>query len=315
MTAGEPLAELLRTLKAAGYRFVAVTPATHHKVITRPAPNAVSLRDIFGWNRPFEHSDLSADLLALLRAAEAVEPCADKLRSLVRVASLGDDLLVHSAFPTDDPDSVFFGPDSYRFARFITQHIDRAGSADWLVDMGAGSGAGAIAARRARAGSRTTLVDINARALRLAAINAEAAGIAAETLLADAVPRGAGLIVANPPYMMDSDARSYRDGGELLGGAVALDWVRQSLAALPPGGTMLLYTGVAYCGGTAPFIEALEPLCAAAGAALAVDELDPDVFGDELDQPAYRDVERIAVIGAVIGAVDGGGLVRSNPLR
>lgn len=315
MTEGEPLAELLRTLKAAGYRFIAVTPATHDRVIARPAPDALSLRDIFGWNRPFEPADLSADVLAVLRAAEAVEPCAGKLRSLVRVASLSDDLLLHSAFPTDDADSVFFGPDSYRFARFIAQHIDQVASADWLVDMGAGSGAGAIAARRARAGRRTTLVDINARALRLAAMNAEAAGLTAETSLSDAVPRGAGLIVANPPYMMDSGARSYRDGGELLGGAVALDWVRQALAALAPGGTMLLYTGVAYCGGTAPFIEALKPLCAAAGAALDVEELDPDVFGEELDQPAYGDVERIAVIGAVIGAVVGGGLVSGKPLR
>ena len=305
MTEREPLAELLRILKAADYRFVAVTPATHERIIARPPPGASSLRDIFGWNRPFDPADLSADLLAVLRAADAVEPCADKLRSLVRVASLGDDLLLHSAFPTDDADSVFFGPDSYRFARFIAQHIDQAASADWLVDMGAGSGAGAIAARRARGGGRTTLVDINARALRLAAINAQAAGLAVESVQSDAVPRGADLIVANPPYMMDSGARSYRDGGDLLGGAVALDWVRQALAALAPGGTMLLYTGVACRGGSAPFIEALQPLCAAAGAMLEVEELDPDVFGEELDEPAYADVERIAVIGAVIRAGSG----------
>jgi hypothetical protein len=29
-------------------------------------------------------------------------------------------------------------------------------------------------------------------------------------------------------------------------------------------------------------------------------EIDPDVFGEELDQPSYQNVERIAAIGALI---------------
>jgi hypothetical protein len=29
-------------------------------------------------------------------------------------------------------------------------------------------------------------------------------------------------------------------------------------------------------------------------------ELDPDVFGEDLDEPAYAQVERIALVGAVI---------------
>ena len=33
---------------------------------------------------------------------------------------------------------------------------------------------------------------------------------------------------------------------------------------------------------------------------LAYEELDPDIFGEELDLPAYRNVERMAAVGAVI---------------
>jgi methylase of polypeptide subunit release factors len=296
----EALAELLRSLKTAGYRFTAITPATHAKVVAQPAPARPSLRDIFGWTRPFSPQDLSPELLTLLEAADAVERTGGTLRSRVRVASLGDDLLLHSAFPTDAADSVFFGPDTYRFARFIEQQLPALPAHKRLVDMGAGSGAGTIAALRVRQFETATMVDVNPRALELAAINAGAAGIGADTLRADVVPDGADIVIANPPYMMDSAGRSYRDGGDLLGGAIALAWVRQALERLTAGGSMLLYTGVAYAEGRAPLLEQLAADCADAGAALAVYEIDPDVFGDELAQPQYRGVERIAAVGAVI---------------
>ncbi len=299
MTQEEALAELLRHLKSDRYQFITVTPATHAKVVARQLSGAPSLRDIFGWNRPFEQSDLSPALFALLDAGGALERKDGRLRSKVRVASLGEDLLLHGAFPTHDADSVFFGPDTYRFARLIEERLPRLGDGKWLVDMGAGSGAGAITAARLRSFRTTTLVDVNASALRVAAINAEVAGVAVETWLSDRVPQGADLIIANPPYMIDFARRSYRDGGELLGGAVALDWARQALACLAPGGAMLLYTGAAYVDGAAPLVEELARACAACGKALELSEIDPDVFGDELDQPHYARVERIAAVGAV----------------
>ena len=61
--------------------------------------------------------------------------------------------------------------------------------------------------------------------------------------------------------------------------------------------TMLLYTGAAFTGGRAPLLDALREL----DASVSVEEIDPDVFGEELEQPAYAEVERIAAIGAVIG--------------
>ena len=37
-----------------------------------------------------------------------------------------------------------------------------------------------------------------------------------------------------------------------------------------------------------------------AGCALRYREIDPDVFGEQLDLPGYEDVERIAAVGAVL---------------
>ncbi|MDQ3477602.1 MAG: class I SAM-dependent methyltransferase [Pseudomonadota bacterium] len=306
MTSEETLQELLSYLKTTRYQFIAVTPATHAQVLTRPAPKPIGLRDIFGWNRWFEQSDVDPSLIALLEDGNVLETRGDgSLRAQVRVASLGDDLLLHSPFPTDAVDSVFFGPDTYRFARFIGEQLPRLASAQWLVDMGAGSGAGAIATASCRSFQKTTLVDVNPSALRLAKINAAAAGVGVETLVSDRIPDGADLVIANPPYMIDSASRSYRDGGDLLGGAVALDWAKQALASLAPGGAMLLYTGAAYVEGEAPLLGELTKVCARAGASLELTEIDPDVFGEELGQPQYERVERIAAVGAVINTASG----------
>lgn len=291
--------ELLARLKAAGYRFVTVTPATHARVIARPLIAPPDLRDVFGWNRPFEPGQLDMELVALMEWADMLAHDHGRLRSRLRVASLGADVFLHSAYPTEAEDAVFFGPDTYRFARFVAEHVP-PGFDGRLVDMGAGSGAGGIAAARAAPGARVTFVDTNPAALQLAAVNARGAGVEAECVRAGSLPGAADLVIANPPYMMDERARAYRDGGDLLGGAVALTWVRDALGSLAPGGTMLLYTGASFSGGVSPLTEALEDACREAGASLALEELDPDVFGEELDQPSYATVERIAAIGAVI---------------
>ena len=146
------------------------------------------------------------------------------------------------------------------------------------------------------------MVDGNAAALDLTAVNANVAGVSAETLLSREMPAGADLVIGNPPYMMDFAGRSYRDGGDLLGGGVALDWARQALAKLAAGGVMLLYTGAAFADGRAPLIDALEALCEDSGASIEIEQIDPDVFGEELDQPGYDEVERIAAIGALLSA-------------
>jgi methylase of polypeptide subunit release factors len=110
------------------------------------------------------------------------------------------------------------------------------------------------------------------------------------------------LIIANPPFIADAKGRDYRDGGDMLGAGLSLAWARESLARLSPGGTMLLYTGSPIINGEDRLLGALAELAEEADASLRYEELDPDIFGEELEQSAYAEAgaERIAAVGAVL---------------
>jgi methylase of polypeptide subunit release factors len=97
----------------------------------------------------------------------------------VRVAALGSRLYLHSAFPTDAPDAVFFGPDSYRFAALIERELAGVapGSLGRVIDIGTGAGVGALVTADACLPARAIGTDVNPKALRFAAMNAAAAGI------------------------------------------------------------------------------------------------------------------------------------------
>jgi methylase of polypeptide subunit release factors len=294
------LADLLRRLKALDYDFVTVTPATHARIIARPdRSRAHSLRDIFGWSLPFARETLPADLFALLEQAGAIEAAEGGHRSRVRVSRVGAHLFLHSAYPTDSRDAVFLGPDTYRFVRFVAAALAGRGAVSRLVDMGAGSGAGAICAAALLPGARLTLVDSNPDALRLARINAAVAGLEVETIhgaSVDAVTRAFDLLIANPPYIVDRDGPIYRDGGGMNGAALALEWALAGARR----GDVLLYAGAAIVDGEDALRAALEAAMPALGRRLRYEELDPDVFGEELGGPAYQGIERIAAVGAVI---------------
>ncbi|HEX8257312.1 MAG TPA: methyltransferase [Allosphingosinicella sp.] len=303
------LRALLGLLRTERYRFVTPTPATHARVIARPGKReARGLRDIFGWNLPFAPDLLPGGLLDGLVAAGLAEPTGGLWRSRVRVASLGERLFVHSAFPTVAVDAVFFGPDTYRFAAFLKAELPRVGGARRLVDLGAGAGAGGIVAAALLPGARITLVDVNPAALGLARVNAADAGINAEFVEAGSLDEVAGridLVIANPPYIMDEGDRTYRDGGGMHGAGVSFDWALAAARRLEPGGRMLLYTGVALVEGEDELEAALERALPELGCALRYRELDPDIFGEELDKPPYTEVERIAAVGAVIEKAGG----------
>jgi methylase of polypeptide subunit release factors len=153
-------------------------------------------------------------------------------------------------------------------------------------------------------GARLTLCDINPLALRLARINARHAGLEVETVEGgiENVRGGFDAAIANPPFMIDEEARPYRDGGDMHGGRISLDWSLEALRRLDPGGRLLLYTGSAIVDGRDELREALEREVAALGGSLRYRELDSDIYGEELEKPAYRDVERIAAVGAVVEA-------------
>jgi hypothetical protein len=303
--ADEALLALLRRLEADAYDFVTPTPLTHARVAARPEKAvARDLRDMLGWSRPFAPESLDPQVFDLLQRAEVLAPHDGLWKSEIRVSRVRGLLFLHSAYPTEAEDSVFLGPDSYRFADFIAREL---GGRSWIgrtVDVGGGAGVGALTAAVGRQAREVILTDVNRKALRLARLNALQAGVRLNAIEASGlarVPDACDLILANPPYIVDHKGRAYRDGGDMHGGRISLDWTKAAIPKLAPGGRLLLYTGAAIlAGGRNPLCAALGQLAQVAGVALTCQELDPDVFGEELKNPPYRDVERIAVLGAVI---------------
>jgi hypothetical protein len=298
-----PLLELLSALKRQRYRFVTATPGTHARVVRRSdRQKAHALRDVLGWSLPFEPDVVSPELLNLLQTARAVMERPDgTLKSLLRVSQVEDTLFLHSAYPTTAEDSVFLGPDSCRFAHWITSRMQQ--DVRTVLDYGAGAGVGGIVAARAAGNAHLTLADVNPKALFLASINAEHAGLDHTTVHVSAPREVEGqfdLMVTHPPFMIDADRRAYRDGGDLYGGQLSLEWVLQGVDRLAPGGRLILHTGVSIVDGDDLLLGALRERLPKTGVQMDYRELDPDIFSEDLDEPQYARVERIAAVGLVI---------------
>lgn len=312
-----PLARLGQWLLEEGYRFTTATPATHARVNARSgAELALCLRDIFGWSRPFERSLLPDAAMRLLEESGAVRAGDDALQHCtVRFSTLGDSIYVHSAFPTGGEDAVFFGPDTYRFVRLIKRTLAAGSSChlERIVDLGCGSGAGGMEAwkvlRALGAGAEPELLltDINASALDCARVNVAIAGIPGAGFLEGdlyaPIESPVDLIMANPPYLLDPQERLYRHGGGEFGGGLSTRILVEGLPLLKPGGMMILYTGAPIINGRDTFLASVKPHLKEAGLRWDYSEIDPDVFGEELDAPAYERVDRIAAVGLVVHAV------------
>ena len=82
------LVALGHALQRVGYEFATITPETHRRIQARAARSgelrAKTLRDVFGWNWPFERSILPDELFALLESADAIEHSEQGMRSRVR---------------------------------------------------------------------------------------------------------------------------------------------------------------------------------------------------------------------------------------
>jgi methylase of polypeptide subunit release factors len=298
-------------LKQQGYRFITVTPATHQRVSCRPGTGlGHSLTDVFGWSRPFRRSSLPPRIVELLEDAGELSRHDGLLRSNVRFSTLDRQLFVHSAFPTDQSDAVFFGPDTYRFVRALRHAMSdfHMGTRPRIVDIGCGSGAGGLdlALLLAPHDPEIVLTDINPRALRFSRINAalnacpDVATI--ESDLFTAVPGQADLIISNPPYLVDPRGRLYRHGGGTLGFDLSLRIVEEGVERLAPGGSLFLYTGTAVVDGVAKLFEALTPRLTASGRTFIMEEIDPDVFGEELEHAPYDGADRIAAVAVTVHA-------------
>jgi hypothetical protein len=311
------LATLGRSLQAAGYRFVTVTPATHRRVNSR-LENAWAhdLRGVFGWSRPFRAGVLPDALDGPLRAAGLVAPvdadgndCADGQapagwRSLVRASTIGDHLYFHSAWPTCDADAVFFGPDTYRYTAALKRVLGAHGSLHRpvrrAIDIGAGAGPGAIELALRCRDATVYATDINPAALALADVNANLNGahnvVPCRSDLLDGVDGHFDLVMSNPPYILDPDELPYRHGGGTHGAELSIRIVHAALDRLHPGGSLLLYTGVAIVDGADPFLAAIRDRLDADTDGWSYEELDPDVFGGQLGCEGYEQVERIAAV-------------------
>lgn len=298
----EALAALLSQLRQHGYTHTAVTPATHAIVNARPGNAwARDLNGVFGWSRPFRAHLLSHDLFDCLREAGVLVAHEDGWRSLLRAATLDDLMFLHSAYPTEAADAVFFGPDTYRFTTAIRQALEhRRAPMRRAVDIGCGAGPGAILLGRALPRTEVLAVDINPQALALARANAlhnRTPNVqAVRSNLLDDVTGTFDLVVANPPYLVDSAERAYRHGGGPLGADFALAIIDAAMQRLAPGGTLLLYTGVAIVDGADPFRAAAGKRLDAAGATWTYREIDPDIFSEELLNPSYVHTDRIAAV-------------------
>jgi SAM-dependent methyltransferase len=301
--ADRALLSLGQALAADGYQFVTVTPETHRRVLLRPPPQLGALppqqrlRAIFGWSLPFTQDEVPAALWTFMQAADVLLPCpqqAGSWRSTVRFSSLGPDLFVHSSYPTHADQAVFFGPDTYRFARLLQA---RAPKAQRCLDVGCGSGAGALSiAPRLQ---HITLSDVNVTALRFAQINAALAQRSVTLCESDLYAAAKGpfdLIMANPPYLVDAQSRAYRHGGGKHGIDLAVRIVVEGLACLSPVGELIVYTGTPICTGTDAFHAAIQAALRGKPVRWEYGEIDPDVFGEELERPCYAEADRLAAV-------------------
>jgi SAM-dependent methyltransferase len=302
------LLNLGRLLRDRDYRFVTVTPATHRRV-NRRAEHAWAhgTRDVLGWSRPYRDGVLPAEIDArLLEAGLRVEVGQDSdagYQARIRASTIGRQLYFHSAWPTDDDDAVFFGPDTYRYvaalkralaSELLRRPVRRA------VDIGCGAGPGAIELALCCPAATVYGADINDDALTLTGINAELNGAAqlipCRSNLLDGVDGHFDIVMSNPPYILDADELPYRHGGGEHGAGLSIQIVKAGLARLLPGGSLLLYTGVAIVEGEDRFLETIRPLLDEACDEWHYEELDPDIFGGQLECEGYEQVERIAAV-------------------
>ncbi len=298
---------LLDFLKQRDYQFTAITPLSHQRILSRKSQEkntAITLRDIFGWNLAFVETDLEPALFEILKDNQLIHFQDHQWLSDVRVASLDGELFIHSSFPTVQQDSVFFGPDTYRFKYYLKQYLAaRPHSFKRAVELCCGTSAAAISmAKHYPDLSEIIVSDLNPKALLYSQINAGFAGqnniTPVSSNLFAHIEGQFDLIFANPPYLMDADQRQYRHGGNQLdGNELAFNIVKEGIQRLNPQGCLFLYTGVAIRADGNPFLEQLEKLIGSQpNMHWCYEEIDPDVFGEELEQPAYRQIERIALV-------------------
>jgi methylase of polypeptide subunit release factors len=106
----------------------------------------------------------------------------------------------------------------------------------------------------------------------------------------------ADFIISNPPYLVDAKQRTYRNGGGDWGCDLSRRILEESTEKLERGGKLLLYSGTPIVNGTDVLLQTLRPILASRTTAFRYEEVDPDVFGEELEQAPYGTADRLAVV-------------------
>lgn len=296
------LVELLRYLKQHHYHFTTITPLSHQRILTRrKAQTASSLTDIFGWNLPFDADLLPLDLFALLEAHQYLERYNDQQwYSRIRVSNLNQHLVVHSGYPTQDIDAVFFGPDTYRFYFHVQQYLKQQQlQPQSALEIGCGTAAVAITLAQDFNIQHMAATDINPQALSFSAVNAQAAQIdlaLQHSDILDNIDAKFDFIFANPPYLVDDEQRQYRHGGQLDGAEMAFAILQQGIQQLAPNGHLFLYSGAAISQDNNLLYTAIKIFMQDYPTyQWQYQEIDPDVFGEELEHSQYQHIDRISL--------------------
>lgn len=297
---------LLDELKQKNYQFTTITPLSHQRILERKRQQPdtdLSLQDIFGWNLEFSETDLEPAVFALLQQHQLLQGQPDQYTCQIRVSSVDGALLLHSAFPTLQQDAVFLGPDTYRFVYHLKQYLAcQPQPFKRAVELCCGTSAAAISIASAFPDYDEIMVaDLNPKALLYSQINIHAAGVdqlypVHSNLFSD-LEGQFDLIFANPPYLVDPEQRQYRHGGnELDGSQLAFNIIKEGVQRLNSGGRLFLYTGVTITRYGNQFLDYLGDFMKNyKNIHWCYEEIDPDIFGEELEQPAYQHVERIAL--------------------
>ncbi|WP_347456272.1 class I SAM-dependent methyltransferase [Acinetobacter thermotolerans] len=302
----QALLYLLTFLKQHNYQFTTITPLSHQRILNRKrhqASQEMTLRDIFGWNLPFQKTDLDSELFAILDQHFLLQKQGEHYSSLVRVSSLEDDLFIHSAFPTVEQDAVFFGPDTYRFAYHLKQYLaSQSRPFKRAVELCCGTSAAAVAiAKKFPNYNELIVADLNPKALNYSQMNINFAGLKniypVQSNLFSNIEGKFDLIFVNPPYLIDPQQRHYRHGGHEMDGCdLAFQIIKKGIQRLNSQGHLFLYTGVPIHQSGNRFLQCLEELMAQQkNISWFYEEIDPDIFGEELEQPSYQHIERIAL--------------------
>jgi methylase of polypeptide subunit release factors len=229
----ETIDRLCSTLRAIGYTGDAVRGLlgedayqgrarevpVHLRRLTTGTPVEIAIRIFFlGLSVPEDEIERALHPLSLAELEElgVVERTGDRARATVRLVPHMDLLLAGSRYPDDGRTPADYVATVTAPSAILASLTVRT-AARTALDVGTGSGVQAIWA--ARHCERVVAVDVNLRALNLAAFNARLNGIdnlelREGSLFEPVADERFDLVLCNAPYVISPDTRyAYRDGG------------------------------------------------------------------------------------------------------